>query len=95
MRIRSDLRCLFLSAVLALGWPCSRSSQMSAEEMPDGVLKIVSVNKIWDKGPHNAFTDLVRFEDKWYCAFREAEGHVRGGGTLRVLVSGDGEVGNR
>lgn len=47
MRIRMDLRCLFLAAVLALGWPYSPLSQMSAEEMPHGVLKVVSVNETW------------------------------------------------
>ncbi|MBM3774229.1 MAG: hypothetical protein FJW37_03615, partial [Acidobacteria bacterium] len=53
--------------------------------------EIVSVKKIWDAGPHNAFTDLIRFEDRWFCTFREAEAHVSGDGKLRVLVSSDGE----
>jgi len=30
-----------------------------SQEMPE----IVSVKKIWDQGPHNAFTDLIRFQD--------------------------------
>jgi len=54
--------------------------------------EILSVRKIWDRGTHNAFTDLVRFRGKWYCTFREAEGHVKGDGRLRVIVSGDGET---
>jgi hypothetical protein len=49
------------------------------------------VAKIWDAGKHNAFTDLIRFKDRWYCTFREADAHVGGDGKLRVLVSGDGE----
>jgi hypothetical protein len=49
------------------------------------------VTKIWDKGPHNAFTDLIRWQNKWYCTFREAEGHVGGDGKLRVLESVDGK----
>src|SRR5688572_26576254 len=52
---------------------------------------IVSVKKIWDQGQHNTFTDLIRWHDKWYCTFREAEGHVGGDGGLRVLQSADGE----
>ena len=32
---------------------------------------LVSVQKIWDQGPHNAFTDLLRFHNEWFCAFRE------------------------
>lgn len=53
--------------------------------------EIVSVAKIWDQGKHNAFTDLIRWHDKWYCTFREADAHVGGDGVLRVLVSEDGE----
>ncbi len=52
---------------------------------------VVSVQKIWDQGPHNAFTDLLRFRDEWFCAFRESEAHVGGNGGLRVLVSADGD----
>lgn len=47
--------------------------------------------KIWDTGKHNAFTDLIRFNDQWYCTFREADAHVGGDGKLRVLSSPDGE----
>jgi hypothetical protein len=52
--------------------------------------QVVSVAKIWDQGKHNAFTDLIRWQGKWYCTFREAEAHVGGDGKLRVLESGDG-----
>src|SRR5262245_9238325 len=48
------------------------------------------VTKIWDQGKHNAFTDLIRFGDRWYCTFREADAHVGGDGQLRVLSSADG-----
>ncbi|MFQ5731580.1 MAG: exo-alpha-sialidase [Planctomycetaceae bacterium] len=51
---------------------------------------VVSVRKIWDKGKHNAFTDLIRFRDKFFCTFREGNAHVGGDGAIRVLVSGDG-----
>src|ERR1039458_654424 len=53
--------------------------------------QLVSVKKIWDAAPHNAFTDLTRFGDKWFCTFREADGHVRGNGSIRVITSTDGE----
>ncbi len=52
--------------------------------------KLESVTKIWDAGAHNAFTDLIRFKNQWFCSFREAEGHVGGDGKLRVLTSTDG-----
>ena len=49
------------------------------------------MRKIWDQAPHNAFTDLVRFKDRWFCVFREGQGHVSPDGALRVLTSADGE----
>ncbi|HBE42310.1 MAG TPA: hypothetical protein DDW27_14100 [Bacteroidales bacterium] len=33
---------------------------------------------IWDQAPHNAFTDLVKYRDAFYCTFREGSGHVPG-----------------
>lgn len=48
------------------------------------------VQKIWDQAAHNAFTDLIRFRDRWYCVFREADEHAKGAGAIRVLVSSDG-----
>ena len=53
---------------------------------------IVSVTRIWDGGAHNAFTDLIRWRDRWYCTFREGDAHVGGDGRIRVLVSADGET---
>jgi hypothetical protein len=54
-------------------------------------LKLISVQKIWDKAPHNAFTDLVRFNDQFFCVFREGATHISPDGALRVITSVDGE----
>lgn len=59
------------------------------------VAKLIDVQKIWGKAPHSAFTDLVRFNDQFYVAFREANTHVvppvgQPGGDLRILRSPDG-----
>jgi hypothetical protein len=53
-------------------------------------LELVSTEMIWDKGDHNAFTDLIRFKDRWVCTFRESEAHVGGDGKIRVIESKDG-----
>jgi hypothetical protein len=55
-----------------------------------GRLELVESRRIWDKAPHNAFTDLIRFKDRWYCVFREGKGHVSPYGALRVITSLDG-----
>jgi hypothetical protein len=59
-----------------------------AEPAPE----IVDVRRIWDAAPHNAFTDLARFQDRWYCVFREGQGHVSPDGALRVITSDDGQT---
>ena len=54
--------------------------------------RVVSVRVIWDAARHNAFTDLIRFGTRWYCAFREGEGHANDSvGRGRILVSDDGD----
>lgn len=54
--------------------------------------QILEVRKIWDRAPHNAFTDLIRFNDEWLCVFREGASHVSPDGVLRVIVSKDGQT---
>ena len=54
--------------------------------------ELVSVDRIWDHAPHNGFTDLIRFHDRWWCVFREAEGHATPGGVTRVIASDDGST---
>ena len=54
-------------------------------------LELLSTEMIWDKGDHNAFTDLIRYKGHWFCTFRESEAHVGGDGKIRVLESKDGK----
>lgn len=51
--------------------------------------RLVNVQRIWNESKHNAFTDLIRFHDQWFCVFREASEHVSGDGALRVIRSTD------
>lgn len=62
-----------------------------AGKQKERMMKLKTVRKIWDKAPHNAFTDLIRFKGDWYCAFREGESHVSDDGRLRVIRSSDGD----
>jgi len=57
-------------------------------------LELVDVQRVWDQAPHNAFTGLIRFKDKWYLTFREAPYHGvpkvgQAPGKARVLRSDD------
>jgi len=75
------MRSLILFSFLFLALPA-----FAAEPAP-----APAVQKIWDQGPHNAFTDLIRFQDRWWCTFRESAAHVGGDGKARVLESADGK----
>jgi hypothetical protein len=61
-----------------------------AAGQPVSELQLLEVRKIWDEAPHNAFTDLIRFNNQWFCVFREGENHVSPDGALRVITSKDG-----
>lgn len=70
--------------------PQPSTRQTAATQPQPGTASLVSVQSIWDRAPHNAFTDLIRWKNHWYCVFRESEAHVGGNGKLRVLKSTDG-----
>ena len=76
---------------LALALIGCHSNELKTQTSSPASPQIVSVKKIWDAGQHNAFTDLTRFQGKWFCTFRESEAHVGGNGKIRVLSSTDGE----
>lgn len=63
-----------------------------ASSKPSQDTSSITVKKVWDQAPHNAFTDLIRFDGEFYCTFREGPSHVSGpNGKARVLRSKDGE----
>lgn len=54
-------------------------------------LEVASVQNVWDQAEHAAFTDLIRFRDTWYLAFRESDTHQWGDdGVIRLLRSSNG-----
>ena len=66
------------------------ASPFSIDAAQAGV-ELLDVRKIWDRAPHNAFTDLVRFKGRWFCVFREGRAHVSPDGALRVITSKNGK----
>lgn len=78
-----------LLALLALfdQYGAQRAERKPAEPAP----RLVDVSRIWGQAPHNAFTDLIRFKGRWYCAFREARTADSADGAVRILTSADGE----
>jgi len=76
-----------LLAFLALLW----AQTFGVDKKPAPKAEIVEVNRIWSRAPHNAFTDLVRFRGRWYCAFREGTKHDSYDGKIRILSSPAGD----
>jgi hypothetical protein len=67
-------------------------TSVSFSQEVDPQKAIISVERIWDRADHSAFTDLIRFTDRFYCAFREGSGHIPGiNGSVRVISSRDGQ----
>ena len=85
---KTDTSLYSMSAVLEL-------YKLSGWRLLD--VRRIWANKDWPNGDprtrHNAFTDLTRFKDHWYCVFRVGEDHGVCGplGGLRVIRSKDGE----
>ncbi|MBI1321257.1 MAG: exo-alpha-sialidase [Candidatus Hydrogenedens sp.] len=71
--------------LLLAGWAVAAGAAVADEPVLEGV------ERIWDAAPHNAFTDLVRWDDKFYCTFRASEAHVGGNGKIRIIVSSKGK----
>ena len=78
-----SLFCVALFLFDPMPWP--RADEAKGEAV------LLEVRKIWDRAPHNAFTDLVRFKGRWFCVFREGTAHVSPDGALRVITSEDGK----
>lgn len=68
----------------------AQSAQAPASSLPRVVVQ--SVRRVFHNGEHNAFTDLVRFHDRLYLAFRSCpDGHmVHPTASIIILSSADG-----
>jgi len=65
---------------------------MAAGPTPAPDPEILSTRKIWDRAPHCAFTDLIKFNETWFVAFREGKCHAGEAGAIRILSSRDKKV---
>lgn len=55
-------------------------------------MQLVEVRRIWQQAAHNAFTDLILFNDALWCVFREGSAHVSADGAFRILRSTDNGI---
>lgn len=79
-------------ASAAVSVPLARARNAPIPSAPLPRVEVRSVRRIYHNGEHNAFTDLVRFKDRLYLAFRSCpDGHmVHPTASIRILASDDG-----
>ncbi len=69
----------------------SKNNWLTIEEYPYfhiSDFELVESYKIWDRGRHNAFTDIIKFNDYIYVTFREASCcHFSEDGVIRIIRS--------
>ncbi len=64
---------------------------LNAQDLPS--VKVISVERIFHNGEHNSFTDMCKFNDTYYVAFRSCpEGHmIFPSSSIIILSSKDGK----
>tara|TARA_R100000027_G_scaffold53229_1_gene42038 strand:+ start:13646 stop:16306 length:2661 start_codon:yes stop_codon:yes gene_type:complete len=75
-----------ITVFIFLGWIGLYSKSIG----PSDDVVVESVEALWSGGSHAAFSDLIWFQEAFYCTFREGESHASPGGTIRILRSKDG-----
>ncbi len=67
----------------------SPTAQAIADRLPK--VRVSNVRRVFHNGEHNAFTDLIRFKDKFYLTFRSCpDGHmVHPTASIIILSSAD------
>ena len=68
------------------------ASSLVAQQPATMKATIESVDKMWDRAKHNSLSDLIRFQNLWYCCAREGELPLGGEGKVRILASYDAKV---
>ena len=63
-----------------------------SQEFPQ--IRILSVHRVFDNGEHNAFTDLCRYNGRYYLTFRSCpDGHgIHPTSSIIILTSTDYKI---
>lgn len=88
-KLYTYLNVLIFSCSLFLLTACEKDDDFTWVD-PD----ISYLECIWDAAPNSVFTDLVEYNNRYYCVFREGYGHIphnkKEYGRIRILESIDG-----
>jgi hypothetical protein len=82
-----SMQCLTLC--VAIFGSTALAAVSYADELPE--VNVTNIRRVFHNGEHNAFTDLIRFQDKFYLTFRSCpDGHmVHPTASIIVLASED------
>jgi len=77
--------------MLSLSWITLLCSILGAPAADTPSVKVTSIRRVFHNGEHNAFTDLVKFKDRFYLTFRSCpDGHmVHPSASVIILSSTD------
>ncbi len=75
--------------LLTLLTACFLATTLTAADLPE--VKVTNIRRVFHNGEHNAFTDLVKFRDRYYLTFRSCpDGHmVHPTASVIIMVSDD------
>jgi hypothetical protein len=78
-----------LAATLWTTHPLGAEERLGPQDLAN--VKVTQIRRVFHNGEHNAFTDLVRFQDRFYLTFRSCpDGHmVHSTASIIVLESED------
>lgn len=82
----------WLMMAIAFGGIAQLDTATGGAEQPSSV-RVANVRRVFHNGEHNAFTDLARFQGKFYLTFRSCpDGHmVHPTASIIILSSDDGQ----
>ncbi len=72
-----------------IGFRVVRHEKLSAKDLPK--VKVANIRRVFHNGEHNAFTDLILYQNNYYLAFRSCpDGHgVQPTASIIILKSAD------
>ena len=66
------------------------ASAVTANESAVPDVRVTNIRRVFYNGEHNAFTDLIRFQDKFYLAFRSCpDGHMVYPTSWNIVLESD------
>ena len=81
-----------MKRVLAIAFVSAFVLEPTGAEPPSKV-EVSNIRRVFHNGEHNAFTDLIRFQDRFYLTFRSCpDGHVAHSSASVIILASDDAI---